>query len=401
MKILIVEPDASGHHFIPYLLFLARRLLANGVELRLMTTQSALEHPAYQMLQQQLSGCMAVSVMPEIRNRGGRLLGLLQRQFDYHRAVSAGFNALPENARPDHVIVLSMDGMDRATVLRGSPFGRTSFSGLFVHLKFHWQSLGVAPSGRFPKVQEFLLERLLRKKTVSAMATIDGSLPKWWQARHSDTAEKLRYVPDPGQVRLLESKQQARAALGIAPTQFFVLVYGEISSKKNVAALLAATEHCKQDLHIILAGTINADIKHLLTSSTTVSALIEAGKLRIFGNYADLHFEQRLFAAADLAWLGYEKAATGQSAVLAQAASAGVPVLARQGGWIGWMTQQHRLGECVDAEDPRAVAAAITKLHCNDDLMEAYRKAGLQFAKARSEIAFTDAFLGCLPEFSA
>ena len=396
MRLLVVEPDAGGHHFIPYLLFTAREAMARGFELRLLTTQSAIRHPAYRMLLQQLDGVLEVSMMPEVPGRGGRLLGLLQYQLDYRNAVAAGFRALSALERPDHVFVLSMDGMDRAVVLKGSPFGRTPYSGLFVHLKFHWQSLGVAPSGRFPKLQEFLLDRLLRARTVFAMATIDGSLPGWWQARHPVTAGKLHYVPDPGHVRLLEDKSRARAALGIDAEKFLILVYGEISGKKNVANLLAAAERVGRDVLIVLAGAVKGDVKRLL--DTSLAAELQAtGQLRVFDGYADLHMEQRLFAAADLAWLGYDKSATGQSAVLAQAASAGVPVLARQGGWIGWMTQRHRIGECVDAQDPDAIASAIARLRDDVNLGAAYREACMSFAKDRSEACFANAILGCLP----
>ena len=398
MKLLVVEPDPGGHHFIPYLLFFARQAQARGIEVSLLTTEAATRHPAMAMLQAGLARPLQVHPMPGLAVASGRrVAGLLQAQWNYWQAVATGFRNLPADARPDHVFVLSMDGLDRMVALRGSPFGRTPFSGLFVHLKFHWASLGIAPPGRLPKLQQWLFARLLAMRRVHALATIDASLPDWWRPRHPRHAAKLRHVPDPGHVRIHETRAQARAALGLDPAAFVVMVYGNISAAKNLAALLRAAALGGPSPVVLVAGQVaDAECRACLASESAL-ALQAAGRLRVFDRFVDLELEQRLFSAADVLWLGYARQVWGQSAVLAQAASAGRPVLAREGGWIGWMTRHHALGLCVDPQDPDQVNAALAQLRPGQPAAEAAHEAAARFADQRSEAAFAAAMLRCLP----
>lgn len=397
-RLLVVEPDARGHHFIPYLLFLARAAMSRGMEVSLLTTRSATDHPAFRMLQASLPQPLQIAYMPELPESGrGGVLGLLRWQWDYWTVVAAGFAGLPPQARPDHVFVLSMDSLDRLVALRGSPFGDTPFSGLFVHLKLHWASLGVAPSGRFPGVQERVLSRLLGMDSLHAAGTIDAALPDWWQARHPRHGHKLRYVPDPGQVRVLDSQEQARSRLGIGADDFVVLAYGDMSPRKNLGALLDAAAAPEGGATVVVAGTVDEAVRRQALSSPQARTLQAAGRLHVFDGFADLELEQRLFSAADVLWLGYARSMWGQSAVLAQAASAGRPVLAREGGWIGWMTQRHGLGLCVDPDQPTQVNAALARLQPGQPQAEQARQAAVTFAAQRSEAAFAEAILQCLP----
>ena len=399
MRLLVVEPDPGGHHFIPYLLFFAREAQARGIEVHLMTTAAATRHPAWAMLQEGLAKPLPVALMPEPAAASGyRFVGLLMAQWNYWRAVADGFRRLPADARPDHVFVLSMDGLDRMLALRGSPFGNTPFSGLFVHLKFHWAALGIAPPGRFPWLQQRLFARLLGMKRLHVAATIDASLPGWWQARHRRNAARLQYVPDPGHVRIHQSRAQARTALGLDPGARVVLVYGDISTGKNLAALLRAASAAASPLVVVVAGRVSEAEREGSLASAQAQALQASGRLRVLDGFADLALEQRLFSAADVVWLGYARQFMGQSAVLAQAASAGKPVLAREGGWIGWMTRQHGLGLCVDPEDPAQVNAALARLWPGQVEADVAHQAALAFAAQRSEAAFAAAMLRCLPQ---
>ncbi|MFT3755250.1 MAG: glycosyltransferase [Pseudoxanthomonas sp.] len=398
-RLLVVEPDAGGHHFIPYLLFFAREAIARGIEVHLLTTASAMRHAAFAMLRESLPAALMVHAMPELpQASAGGIDGLMRRQWNYWRAVASGFAGIPRDTRPDHVFVLSMDGLDRVTALRGSPFGRTPFSGLFVHLKFHWGSLGIAPPGRFPAVQERLFSHLLGIKSLHSMATIDASLPDWWWQRHPRNAHKLRYVPDPGQIRLVDGREEARKKLGLRPDGQVVLSYGNISATKNLAALLRAAQVVGEPVMVVVAGKVEADVKRDTLASADAEVLRAAGQLHVFDGFADLDMEQRLFAAADVLWLGYARHFCGQSAVLAQAASAGRPVLAREGGWIGWMTQQHGLGLCAEPTDADAVAAALGRLRSDAVLAADIRAATQRFSVERSESAFAAAMMACIPD---
>ena len=71
MKLLVVEPDPGGHHFIPYLLFFARQAQARGIEVSLLTTEAATRHPAMAMLQEGLDTPLPVHPMPGLAVASG------------------------------------------------------------------------------------------------------------------------------------------------------------------------------------------------------------------------------------------------------------------------------------------------------------------------------------------
>ena len=400
MRLLFVEPDPAGHHFLPYFLFFARAALASGHEVRLLTTAVAQRHPAFEVLQEALSDQVQVSVMPEVAQHGEHMFGLIRRQFSYWSSVAEGFAKIEQESAPDHVFVLSMDGLDRAMVLLGSPFAQTPFSGLFVHLKFHWGALGVAPHRRLSFLQKYLFSRVLRMDDLFAVATIDASLPDWWRERRCAGAQKLRYVPDPGEVRLIDSRVDARTMLGIGQGDRIVLVYGNISAAKNIPALLCAVQSLDGRVTVVIAGKIDEAGRRASLSSPEAEALRSSGRLHVFDQFIDMDLEQRLFAAADVIWLGYAKSFMGQSAVLAQAASAGRPVLAREGGWIGELTQRHGLGLCVDPSSAEDVAVALDRLCTDAALVVEIQEAAALFSAARSESAFASAIMACIPDAS-
>ena len=94
--IVLVEPEAGGHHFLPYLLFLAQALQARGHPLMLLTTEAAVAHPAMPRLQRELREPLPWRPMRAPVAQGPGTLGLLRRQFDYWCSVRDAAATVPE-----------------------------------------------------------------------------------------------------------------------------------------------------------------------------------------------------------------------------------------------------------------------------------------------------------------
>jgi len=71
--------------------------------------------------------------------------------------------------------------------------------------------------------------------------------------------------------------------------------------------------------------------------------------------------EGRVFAAADIAWLGY-KGHLGTSGVLVLAGLAGLPVIGCVEGEIGFQVRRDALGEVVEVCKVDSVRAALARL---------------------------------------
>jgi len=394
-KLLLVEPEAGGHHFVPYLQFFVRALLAKGLQLRLLTTRSAAKHPAWQMLQSEFGESLPLSWMDELPTAGGGTAALLRGQWRYWSAVTRGYAELANDAQPDHVFLLSLDGLDRALAVRGSPFAHVPYSGLLVHMKLHWPELSIGPAGRFPSLQAWLFTRLLQQTTLHAVASIDELFVPYWATKHPKNAKKLRFVPDPGELKAV-NKTAARVALELPDDVQVVLVYGGLSARKGIAELLKAILLSPRRMIALLAGVIDEDTQALL-STPEGRELVSSRRVHLMNAYLDSRQEQQVFSAADVVWLGYARDFHGQSAVLAQAASANRPVLAREGGMIGQTTMRYRLGLCVDPNDSAAVCAALERLETDEGLLLACSAGAAQFSPKRSAAAFGAAMLSCLP----
>jgi len=387
--IVLVEPEAGGHHFIPYLLFLAQLLQARGHPLTLITTEAAVAHPAMRRLQEELVAPLRLQMMrAPVRQREG-VIGLMRRQIDYWRSLRVAARGM---VAPDAVfVVMSADSVDRAIALLGSPFGGRRFVALFIQLKFHWPALGIGPGGRLAGLSRLTFLRLLAAPSLLAAASIDASLLESMRGhRHS---RRLHFIPDPGEVQCSLDRAAARAALGLPDGSFVVLVYGVIDKRKGIPALLTAAARIPEGLQVVLAGRFGSGYAETL-AAYGLEALQAAGSLMLCDRYVDTDEEGRLFRAADLVWLGYAPEVNGQSAVLAQAASAGVPVLGKSAGLIGRTIRAARLGLTVDPEDPAAVLSALQRAMTST--AEVLAPGAARFAAERSAAAYRRAWTACL-----
>lgn len=396
-RILLVEPEGGGHHFVPHGALLLRALRSVGVDAALMTTRTARAHPALTELESMVGAPCELWDMPEIPGfGGGSVFHLAWAQFRYWRAVRAGFRRQRRSRAPDLCILLGLDSVDRAIAALGNPFGRTPFVGLTIQTKHHWPEFGIGPGGRNASLNRATFDRVLARRDCLGIATIDQTLVEY-QLRHGRAAHKLRHVPDPGEVVRKIPRDQARADMVMPVDAPVILVYGGLDDRKNVGPLLRAAAAAASAPTVVLAGVVDDEV-YALAYSPEWQALEAAGRLRIENGFVTLEREARLFAAADVAWVGYRADFNGHSAVIPQAASVGVPVLGRRGGLIGTTIEAHGLGLTLDPLDSARVSAAI------DELAMArrdgrYAQALARFAASRSHLAYGAAWLAALADW--
>ncbi len=389
-RVLLVEPEPGGHHLVPYAAVLARTLLEAGFEPFLLTTPRAVSDPAMAEFAKLSGGQVPVRTMPEFRPaRSGSVAELLRLQFRYWRAVRKGLASLTASERPGLCVLLSLDSCDRAIAALGSPCLRLPFIGLTIHAKHHWPVLGIGGGGRSRVFNQWTFDRVLAHPDCLGVATIDESLVDF-EVQRGRHPGRVRHVPDPGEVVTRHLREEARAALGLDPVRPLVLVYGGLDSRKNIAALLAAALAARCEPLVALVGRMSAEIR-MLESMTTWQALRSEGRLLIEDGFASSAREALWFSAADLVWVAYRADFLGQSAVIAQAASAGVPVLGRRGGLIGRTIESHRLGPTVDPGDLGAAAAAIDQ-YANARRVREFGDNLQRFAASRCHAAYARAW---------
>jgi glycosyltransferase involved in cell wall biosynthesis len=289
---------------------------------------------------------------------------------------------------------MGFDAVDRAISIFGNPCFGVPFVGLTIHTKFHWPDLGIGPGGRHAALNRWTFDRVLAQRGCLGIASIDQTLVDH-ESRRGQYPGMVRFVPDPGEVSRHLRPREARLALGVDPRLGpLILVYGGLDARKNILPLLRAARIARCMPVVALAGRLSS-YAQALRSSDDWRALEDSARLVVEDGFLSLDRESLWYCAADVVWVGYRADFFGQSAVIPQAASVGVPILGRSGGLIGRTVDDHGLGETVDPEDPEAVALAIDRLvakHQAGDLSENLRL----FSAGRSHAAYGKAWTDAL-----
>lgn len=388
MNLLLVEPSATGHHMAGYTRLITRAAVQRGWRVELLTTASAINHPAFRSVDAEVPGGLTTFVMPEVPTcLSSNAFSLIRHQFQHYNAARAGFRKMM-SVRPDMVFIVTLDNYEKMVALLGSPFGEQVYGGMLVNPSFHRRAMGTGPSGRNDSLYERLFRRMLRSSTFSCATVVDESFYEFAMRSGREEYSKVKLVPEIGELPAARvSRADARLSLGLDQRGFVILVYGGIAGRKGIAELLAALDHPEMNAVLLIAGAQYADVQDLLRSDIAARLRL-SGRLIESNQFQNEEMEASAFTAADAVWLGYREGFYGSSGVLFQAASAGRPVLASDKGLIGWLTRRHKLGVAFDPIDPAAVRKAIQGLAQDSEARHAFEENGRQLAKEHTGAAF-------------
>jgi glycosyltransferase involved in cell wall biosynthesis len=363
--VLICEPHREGHHG-QYLRWAARGFLERGCEVWLALPGGRLDQPGWQQLREEYGRRIRTLFLPPDTGKpeAYNAPSLVRLQLRYHRMFDSCYRQLSKERIVDYAFVPYLDYCLYAAALLGSPFGETPWGGIAMRPSFHLKEMGIpAPDSRLQSLKKKLFFRLLRRDPyLHKLFTIDEPLEDYAHRSRPSVAGKLRYLPDPVELNGPHSRESARKMLGIPEDRSVVLVYGALSARKGLDALLAGACHSRTQeskVSLLLAGVQDAGVEALL-DSPEARKLRENGRLYELNRFVSGEEEHAVFQAADLAWLGY-RGHYGGSGVLAQAAAMGLPVIACEEGLIGWLTRKHGLGLSVDIDNASGISEAILK----------------------------------------
>jgi glycosyltransferase involved in cell wall biosynthesis len=344
--LLIVEPEATGHRMVLYVRLIAEEALRRGWKVALMTTASALSHPACHITVSALGRNLDIVTMPEIaRGTNHGRLQLLFGQRAYLRAVEQGYMQYRKTSTADFVYVPYLNYFDKVLGFHGSPFGDTPFGGMILAAKFHHHACGIAgPTGVQDIVNRVLFRRLLGLRNLALATTIDEPLPQFVAQKMSTSARKVRYVPDTSFICQPADRHGARRALRLEESHFVVAAYGALSPRKGLARLLTLFSAADLPKHfrLVLAGIQDTEAAQMI-QSFMLKAGQRASQVVVLNRFCSELEEGQVFAAADTMWLCYENF-SGMSGVLIQSAQAGVPVITSNYGLIDHYRGRRSLG---------------------------------------------------------
>ncbi len=388
-NLLVLEPSASGHRMALYLRNILREAVQRGWKIHLITTDEALNHPAYQLVAEEIGDALTVSTLPQVEFPSGSTsrLRLFWFQISQHRAFKQVYKHCTSlGLQPDLVYVNELSSCDKAIALLGSPFGQTRMVGMLMGITFHHDPMGVASSRTHSHgLAKLIFNRFLRMRSLARLLVIDPLIVPYLRQIAARGESKVTYIPDVAQLRGSTTKEKARRRLTIEEKSFVILVYGSLDERKAIDVLLSGLNKVTTHLHteVLIAGQVKDETTQLLLNGNKVSDLTLDRRFRWISGFIDDDCERDVFAAADVVWLGY-RGFDGMSGVLLQAGLAGLPIIACQKGMVGWLTMKHGLGIILESLSPEAVKNAITKLIDDAEARQAYGLNGKTLAAAHS-----------------
>lgn len=387
-RLLIVEPDAEGHHLVLYTRLLLREAVTRGWAVTVLTTESSRKHAAFDIIAADHVKGLRTIVMSDVHYDTSGSVALLASHLRLWGALAKASSKNNHFLDFDLIYCVNLDYFQKALSLRGSPFGGRPFAGMLMNPKFHRLPMGLGPPSRGDFLYQMLFKRLLALRCLKRLLVVDAPFQEFCVQRGFAHAEKICLVSDVGELFGVESGGSARQRLGLPSDAFVILLYGSLSLRKGVEQLLRAVRSMDQsDVIALVAGKPDQAIAELL-SSPWCRALQESGQLKVRAEFHDDQSEAAVFAAADLVWLGYVGGAYGSSGVLYQAGSAGLPVISMADGLIGWTVRKHKLGIALDANDTAAAIDAIQRLRNDESMRTEFGENGRQLSKRHSGTAF-------------
>ncbi len=270
-----------------------------------------------------------------------------------------------ERLRPTHVLFLLMD---HAQFSLGASL-RFNFpvqlSGILFRPTLHYPSLGILPSNFSEKLWHLRKQFILRFATRNPHLKHIFSLDPYATDSIQQLNPKLEAVSLPDGITLTSpslSTDSLRERLGIFPDRSVVLFFGVVSERKGIYKLFESLQHLSKAQQkrfcIVIAGRAPAEEeKSTVEFFTRVQAQTDV-QLIWDNSFIPDEEIQDYFRAADLALVLYQHH-IGSSHILIRAASTATPSLGSSYGIVGIHIKRHRLGQTLDASNPRAIANAL------------------------------------------
>jgi len=357
MKILIIETEIDGHYISLYLKNIVREILSRKIEsLTIITKKSAIAGENYKFFKNKKINIFCIRGIKKPKKYN--FLSLLIYQIRYYFNIKKSFNTISKNKKFDLVYVNTLDHFDKALSIFGSPFKKVNFYGLFNHVRFHLSYFKLEKNFLFSYFYEILFRRILKIKYLKNIFTVDDYIKTYLDIQNVDNNKIIKVNEASNIHNTFISKKKERAFKKkylLTKNDFVILVYGAIRKDKGIKYLMNSviSNNFNKKIKIIVAGkcdsnTLN-DIKQFQKLSNKSNF-----EIIIFNYFIDENFQNILFSASNLVWIGYTRY-YGSSGVYFLAGHMKRPVIINNKGTLYNLNKKYKIGVATDVTDSKKV----------------------------------------------
>jgi glycosyltransferase involved in cell wall biosynthesis len=378
MRVLIIEPDASGHH-ATYLRWLVQAADQRRWSSVIACNRSTLSHPSLSTITCEFNG-VHIHLIGSDATDGAPTgsLRLILREFGYWRLFKRIVDEVSTTTLIDAVILPYIDYCFYAIAVLGSPIRSLPWSAISMRLSVTQEA--TEKVGKLPWKWR-LARRILQQPNLKSLFVINPSvrmIPSNWYSH--ELLSKVHYLRDPSEFTPSGSKVEARRILGIFDAALVILVFGSIDERKAVDSLFAGLEQQANPSNsvVVLAGRQSSSMRDLM-GGTPYDRLKNEKRLIVLDRFIDSADQNLVLMAADVVWVGYRNHFY-MSGVMVLAGKAGLPVVGTAEGEIGRLIVEYRLGTAVNIDNPGEVAQAMNAMLDDVLRMEIGQRARQVFA---------------------
>lgn len=248
----------------------------------------------------------------------------------------------------------------------------------------------VAASKRYPYPIYWLISKLFYiveryiMKRIDAVIAQESVLREYYQTRHPDLKEKLRYEINPAagvnteMFRPLDNRMTLRKSLGILPEEKVILFVGRLAPVKRVDFLIDAFVEFKKSIpksRFLIIGRGESE-----TVLRKYADKYEGCRIEFLGEKRGMELV-KLYNCADILVLASQT--EGNPTVVREALACGVPVVSTNVGDVEELINDPHLGRIVSEKDPKSFAKAMyeTILWNQEKVRAICREKSLKFSE--------------------
>lgn len=337
-KILILEPESSGHH-LSYLDWIVNGAIERQNQVIIGTTHSVYN----QLMKREYSSSVEFVLrdLPDDSKKFGGMLNDFRREYAYWKWARL---IVKDSKNHSEIFLPYMDYMLNIIGLLGSPFGSMPFGGICMRASFHHSKSGIkTPANRTSRLKEMLFLKLLTNENLRSLYTIDETLVSYFENVGRDS-KKLIYLPDPSDACPTDCVSICREKMNLPSDSVVVLIYGAISRRKGVFGLIDYLSKTRRnDVRVVLAGRQDIEVEEYLSNlDEDILSKVHQINRRILDEE-----ESFLFNACDFVWVVYDNHYT-MSGLLVKAAQYNKVSVVKDEGLIGWLCRKYQLGFVLD-----------------------------------------------------
>jgi hypothetical protein len=361
MKILLIETEIDGHYISLYLKNLVGEILSREIEsLTIITKKSVTVGENYKFLKNKKVNIFYIKDIKKPKKYN--FLSLFIYQIRYYFNIKKSFNAISKNKKFDLVYVNTLDHFDKALSIFGSPFKKVNFYGLLNYMRFHLSYFKLERNFLYSYFYEVLFRRVLNIKYLKNIFTVDDYIKTYLDHQNVNNNKIIKVNEASIIHNIVISKKKKRAFKKkylLNKNDFVILVYGAIRKEKGIKYLINSviSNNFNQKIKIIIAGKCDRKTLHDIKQFQKLSNKFNF-EIIIFNYFIDENFQNILFSASNLVWIGYTRYYSS-SGVYYLAGHMKRPVIINNKGTLYNLNKKYKIGVATDVTDPKKVCDSI------------------------------------------